>query len=50
MSTFLPYTDTHPDVEGLQVDRLRQMPAWRKMALMAEMTDVVRTLTLAGLR
>jgi hypothetical protein len=48
MSTL--WSDTHPDLERLQVERLRQMPAWRKTALMAEMTQSVRTLALAGLR
>jgi hypothetical protein len=48
MSTLWP--DTHPDVERLQIERLRQMPGWRKMALMAEMGRSVRTLALAGLR
>lgn len=48
MSTLWP--DTHPDIERLQVERLRQMPAWRKMALMAEMAESVRALALAGLR
>ncbi|MDD3826976.1 MAG: hypothetical protein PHY79_13490 [Anaerolineae bacterium] len=44
------WPDTHPDLERLQVERLRQMPTWRKMALMSEMTQSVRTLALAGLR
>ena len=48
MSTLWP--DTHPDLELLQVEGLRQMPTWRKMALMAEMTESVRTLALTGLR
>ena len=48
MSTLWP--DTHPDIERLQIERLRQMPTWRKMALMAEMGQSVRTLALAGLR
>jgi hypothetical protein len=48
MSTLWP--DTHPDIERLQVERLRQMPSWRKVALMAEMGESVRTLALAGLR
>ena len=48
MSALWP--DTHPEVERLQIERLRQMPAWRKMALMAEMGRSVRTLALAGLR
>jgi len=48
MSTIRP--DTHPDIERLLVERLRQMPTWRKMELMAEMAESVRTLALAGLR
>ena len=42
--------DTHPDVERLQIERLRQMPAWRKLALVGEMNRTVRALALAGLR
>ncbi len=42
--------DTHPEIERLQIERLRQMPPWRKMALMGEMSQTVRTLALAGLR
>jgi len=42
--------DTHPEIERLQIERLRQMPSWRKMTLMAEMNQTVRTLALAGLR
>jgi len=42
--------DTHPDIERLQIQRLRQMPPWRKMALVGEMNRTVRTLALAGLR
>lgn len=48
MPTLSP--DTHPEIERLQIERLRQMPAWRKMALMAGMSQTVRTLALAGLR
>jgi len=48
MSALWP--DTHPEVERLQIERLRQTPDWRKMALMAEMGQSVRTLALAGLR
>jgi hypothetical protein len=42
--------DTHPEIERLQIRQLRQMPAWRKMALVGEMNQTVRTLALAGLR
>jgi hypothetical protein len=42
--------DTPPHVEQMQIERLRQMPAWRKLALVGEMNRAVRDLALAGLR
>ena len=42
--------DTHPEIERWQIEWLRQMPSWRKMALVSEMNRAVRTLALAGLR
>ena len=48
MSTLWP--DTHPEIERLQVERLRKMPSWRKVTLMTEMAESVRALALAGLR
>jgi hypothetical protein len=48
MSTLSP--DTPPEIERMQIERLRQMPSWRKMTLMAEMGQTLQTLALAGLR
>ena len=42
--------DTAPEVERLLIERLRQMPSWRKMELMGEMNQTVRVMALAGLR
>ena len=42
--------DTLPDVENIQIERLRHMPSWRKLALTCEMSQTVRLLALAGLR
>jgi len=42
--------DTSPEIEQIQIERLRRMPPWRKLALMAEMSQTVRVLALAGLR
>lgn len=42
--------DTSPDVERMEIERLRRMPTWRKLELMAEMSETVRALALAGLR
>ena len=42
--------DTHPEIERLQIEGLRRMPPWRKMALLGDMNETVRALALAGLR
>jgi hypothetical protein len=43
-------SDTHPDILRLQIEQLRQMPPWRKLALVGEMNRTVHALALAGLR
>ena len=48
MDTLSP--DTLPQIERIQIEHLRQMPVWRKMALVAEMNRTVRELALIGLR
>ena len=48
MSTLSP--DTSPEIEEFQIQRLRQMPPWRKMALMCGMSQTVHSLALANLR
>lgn len=45
-----PIKDTSPDVERIQIEHLRRMPTWRKLELMAQMSETVRALALAGLR
>jgi hypothetical protein len=41
--------DTPADVEKVQIDLLRQMPPWRKLALVGEMNRAMRAMALAGL-
>ena len=48
MTTLSP--DTSPQIERIQIERLRHMPVWRKLALVGEMNRAVRDLALAGLR
>ena len=48
MPTLSP--DTSPQIEQMQIEHLRQMPVWRKMALLVEMNQTVRELALVGLR
>jgi len=43
-------SDTAPDIEKMYIERLRRMPAWRKLALVGEMNRAVQAMALAGLR
>lgn len=42
--------DTHPEAERVQIELLRKLPAWRKLQIVGEMNQTVRTLMLSGLR
>lgn len=44
------FSDTSPEIEEMIIQKLRQMPPWRKMEMLAELNRSARTLTLAGLR
>ena len=44
------YSDTHPEVEALQIKLLRETPPWRKMEMLASLNDSARELARAGLR
>jgi hypothetical protein len=41
--------DTDPNIEQMQIEGMRQMPAWRKFAMVHRMNRMVRALALAGL-
>jgi hypothetical protein len=43
-------SDTHPKAEQIQLELMRQAPVWRKVALMAQMNETVRTLALSGIK
>ena len=49
MSSFL-FPDTRPEAERVQIELLRQAPPWRKLEMVAQMNQTVRTLALSGLR
>ena len=42
--------DTSPEAEQVQIQLLRQTPAWRKLRLLAQMNSTLHTLALSGLR
>ena len=44
------YSDTHPEIEELQIGILRTFSPARKMELLASLNSAARKLALAGLR
>jgi hypothetical protein len=44
------YSDTHPKMEALQIQLLRQVGPARKMEMLAQLNASARTLALTGLR
>lgn len=48
MSALSP--DTHPKVEALQIRLIRDMPAWKKLAIVDGLNESVKTLARSGLR
>jgi hypothetical protein len=43
-------SDTHPDMERLQLDLMRRAPAWRKAQMLGEMYATMKQFALSGLR
>jgi hypothetical protein len=43
-------SDTSPAVERFRGERLRAMPAWRKLELVGQLNQTLDTLALSGLR
>ncbi len=44
------YSDTDPKAEQVQIELLRRVPAWRKIQMVSQLNETVRTLALSGLR
>ena len=44
------YTDTHPNMEALQIRLLREVPSWKKMKMMVDLNESAQKLALARLR
>lgn len=42
--------DTHPKMEEMQLDLLRQAKPWRKLEIVAQLSENVRRLTFLGLQ
>ncbi len=48
MSALFP--DTRPEAEEVLIELLRQAPVWRKLEMVGQLNQMVRTLALSGLR
>lgn len=46
----VPFSDTSPAAERVLFDLLRRAPVWRKVQMLGELNETVRTLALSGLR
>lgn len=44
------FTDTNPKAERIQIELLRRAPAWRKIQMVAQLNETIKTLALSGLR
>lgn len=41
--------DTHSQMETMQIRVIRQMPAWKKFAIVDDLNETVRTLAIRGI-
>ena len=48
MSALFP--DTRPEAEAILIDLLRKAPTWRKLEMVGQLNEAVKTMMLIGLR
>lgn len=44
------YSDTHPKMEALQIQFIRRMPAWKKLAVVDSLNETVKALAVSGIK
>ena len=44
------YSDTHPKMEALQIQFIRRMPAWKKISIVSDLNETVKTLAMSGIK
>lgn len=44
------YSDTHPKMERMQIEFIRRMPAWKKIAVVDGLNETVKTLAMTGIK
>jgi hypothetical protein len=43
-------SDTHPKMEKIQLDLIRRMPSWKKIAVVGDLNDTVRAFAVSGIK
>jgi hypothetical protein len=43
-------SDTHPNIEQIQIEIIRRMPSWKKMAIVSDLNQTVALLAVSGIR
>ena len=43
-------SDTHPKMEALQIEFIRRMPPWKKLAIVDGLNETVKTLAMSGIK
>lgn len=43
-------SDTHPKMEAFQIQAIRRMPAWKKIAIMDDLNQTVKALVVSGIK
>lgn len=44
------FSDTHPRMEALQIQFIRKMPAWKKLAIVDDLNETVRAMAISGIK
>ncbi len=44
------FSDTDPKMEALQIQLLRRMPSWKKIAILEGLNEMVKTLAVSGIK
>jgi hypothetical protein len=44
------YSDTRPEIEQIQIEIIRRMPAWKKFAIVDDLNETVRALAISGIK
>ncbi|MDQ3007218.1 MAG: hypothetical protein M3R47_17775 [Chloroflexota bacterium] len=44
------FSDSHPKMEALQIELIRRMPAWKKLAVVDGLNETVKALAVSGIK